>query len=134
MVSRPIATTRATQAALIGIPLCMGIFDRAEDTITAMYSPHLWFHDGMLSQEGEKTYWDRSLLYGLRGALPLETKMTFEKLRTYSEHRLWATMSPTLEASTEGAKRHLLQESALYCRIITEGLFPSRPFRSIHSR
>ncbi len=113
----------------IGIPLCMGIFDRTEDTIAAMYSPHLWFHDGMLSQEGEKTYWDRSLLYGLRGAFAAgETKMTFEKLRTYSEHRLLGDHVPyPFEAWPEGAKRHLSAESALYCRIITEGIFGLRP-------
>ncbi len=108
----------------IGIPLCMGILDRAEDTVAALYSDHLWFYDGMLCQEGESTYWDRSLLYGLRGALIAgNVEQTCKKLLFYTEHRLLGDHVPyPIEAWPEGDKRHLSAESALYCRVITEGI------------
>ena len=108
----------------IGIPLCMGILDRAEDTVAALYSDYLWFYDGMLCQEGESTYWDRSLLYGLRGALIAgNVEQTVEKLLFYTEHRLLGDHVPyPIEAWPEGNKRHLSAESALYCRVITEGI------------
>jgi hypothetical protein len=53
----------------ICIPLTMGIFDRAEGTVQAMFSPQLWTENGMLSAASDKIFWDRSTLYGLRGAL-----------------------------------------------------------------
>ena len=113
-----------TLRSWIGIPLCMGILNRAEDTVAALYSDYLWFHDGMLCEEGGTTYWDRSLLYGLRGAFAAgEVEQTFRKLLVYSRHRLLGDHVPyPIEAWPEGGKRHLSAESALYCRVITEGL------------
>ncbi len=123
-----------TLRSWIGIPLCMGILDRAEDTVRALYSDYLWFHDGMLCEEGDTTYWDRSLLYGLRGAFFAgEVEQTFRKLLTYSGHRLLGDHVPyPIEAWPEGGKRHLSAESALYCRVITEGLLGLVPM-SFHS-
>lgn len=119
----------------IGIPLCMGIFNRAEDTVNALYSDYLWFHDGMLTEEGSTTYWDRSLLYGLRGAFAsgVKAEQTLQKLLTYTEHRLLGDHVPyPIEAWPEGEKRHLSAESALYCRVITEGILGLEPV-SLHS-
>ena len=78
----------------------------------------------MLCEEGGTTYWDRSLLYGLRGAFAAgEVEQTFRKLLVYSRHRLLGDHVPyPIEAWPEGGKRHLSAESALYCRVITEGL------------
>ena len=51
----------------ICIPLTVGIFDRAQGTMDALFSPKLWTDQGLLTQEGSTTFWDRSTLYGLRG-------------------------------------------------------------------
>ena len=86
----------------ICIPLTVGIADRARGTIDALFSPRLWTENGMLTQAGTETFWDRSTLYALRGAY-------------------------AVEAWPEGNQRHLSAESALYARIYTEGLFGIRP-------
>lgn len=115
----------------IGIPLCMGIYDRADGTTDALFSPALWTGEGMLCAEGDKkgVTWDRSLLYAFRGvfAAGLGDVVT-DKLREYSRSRLLGEHVPyPVEAWPEGGKRHLSAESALYCRIVTEGLFGIDP-------
>ena len=51
----------------ICIPLTMDIFERAEGTADALLSDRLFGDDGVLSVEGETTFWDRSTLYAFRG-------------------------------------------------------------------
>lgn len=115
----------------IGIPLSMGIFDRAEGTARALFSPYLWTGDGMLSAEGDSkgVTWDRSALYAFRGLFASgETRMTLPRLASYSESRLLGEHVPyPVEAWPEGGRRQLSAESALYCRIFTEGLFGIKP-------
>lgn len=113
----------------ICIPLTMGIFERSKGTIDALYSPRLWTRDGMLTQAGSETFWDRSTLYALRGALMAgDTERTLGFLQYYSNTRLLGSHVPyAIEAWPEGNQRHLSAESALYARIITEGLFGIRP-------
>ena len=55
----------------IGIPLVMGIYDRAKGTCAALFSAHLWTGSGMQSAEGDSkgVTWDRSALYAFRGLL-----------------------------------------------------------------
>ncbi|MBS1857064.1 MAG: hypothetical protein JST11_16965 [Acidobacteria bacterium] len=115
--------------AWICVPLAMGIFDRKQGTIAALFSPALWTPDGLATQSGEKTFWDRATLYGLRGALAAgETARAMEFLTQYSSRRLLGDHVPyPVEAWPEGNQRHLAAESALYCRIFTEGLFGIRP-------
>jgi hypothetical protein len=55
--------------AWIATPLTVNIFDRKEGTIAALFSPKLWTADGLASLAGDKTFWDRSTLYALRGVL-----------------------------------------------------------------
>ncbi|MBR3432689.1 MAG: hypothetical protein IKH05_03970 [Bacteroidaceae bacterium] len=118
----------------ICIPLTMGIYDRAEGTLEAMFSPQLWTENGMLSQSGDKIFWDRSTLYGLRGAFAAGyADKALEYLQKFSNIRLLGEHVPyVVEAWPEGGQRHLSAESGLYCRIITEGLLGFRPtgFRS----
>lgn len=113
----------------ICIPICMGLMKRSEGTLAAMFSPYLWTENGMLSQEGDKTFWDRSTLYGLRGAfLAGDSNRAFQKLYEYSARRLLGEHVPyPVEAYPEGDQRHLSAESALYCRVITEGLLGIEP-------
>jgi hypothetical protein len=113
----------------ICIPLTMEIYDRAEGTIKALFSPRLWTDDGLLTQAGTETFWDRSTLYALRGVFAAgATEKGLEYLDTYSRRRLLGDHVPyAIEAWPEGSQRHLSAESGLYCRIYTEGLFGIRP-------
>lgn len=122
--------------AWITTPLTVDLFDRKQGTIEALFSPRLWTEDGLATQAGDKTFWDRSTLYGLRGALAAgETGKAMHFLEYYSERRLLGEHVPyPVEAYPEGNQRHLSAESGLYCRIFTEGMFGMRPagFRSFN--
>jgi len=113
----------------ICIPLTVGIFDRAEGTINALFSHQLWTEQGLLTQAGTKTFWDRSTLYGLRGVFAAGAIDRGLKFFTdYSNRRLLGDHVPyAVEAWPEGNQRHLSAESALYCRVVTEGVFGFRP-------
>lgn len=115
--------------AWICIPLTMQIYDRKKGTIDALFSPELWTEDGLASVAGDKTFWDRSTLYALRGVIAAgETKRGLDYLKYYSTRRLTGQHVPyPVEAYPEGNQRHLSAESALYCRIFTEGFFGIRP-------
>jgi hypothetical protein len=115
--------------AWICTPLTVDIFDRKEGTIAALFSPRLWTKDGLASQAGDKTFWDRSTLYALRGAFAAgATEKALGFLQYYSRRRLLGDHVPyPVEAYPEGNQRHLSAESGLYCRIYTEGIFGMRP-------
>ncbi len=113
----------------ICIPLTVDIFERKEGTIDALFSPRLWTANGLLTQAGTETFWDRSTLYALRGvyAAGARDKAT-EYMQRYSRQRLVGDHVPyPIEAWPEGNQRHLSAESGLYCRIVTEGIFGIRP-------
>lgn len=113
----------------ICIPLTVNILDRAQGTLDALFSDYLWHDDGLLTQQGDATYWDRSTLYAMRGAyIAGATERATQYLDYYSNRRLLGEHVPyPIEAFPEGSQRHLSAESGLYCRIITEGLFGIRP-------
>ena len=94
-----------------------------------MFSPRLWTENGLLTQAGSETFWDRSTLYALRGVYACgETEKATDYLKFYSSQRLLGEHVPyAIEAWPEGNQRHLSAESGLYCRIITEGMFGIRP-------
>ena len=113
----------------ICMPLCVGIYDRAEATMNAMFKSDLYTKDGLLTAQNSETFWDRSTLYAFRGgyAAGYPDFMTKE-LSYYSNRRLLGDHVPyPIEAWPEGSQRHLSAESGLYCRIITEGMFGIRP-------
>lgn len=118
-----------TLRAWITTPLTVDIFERKEGTVAALFSPRLWTEDGLASLAGNKTFWDRSTLYGLRGAFAAgETEKAISFLKYYSRRRLLGEHVPyAVEAYPEGNQRHLSAESGLYCRIFTEGMFGMRP-------
>jgi hypothetical protein len=118
-----------TLRAWITTPLTVDIFDRKQGTINALFSPRLWTEDGLASLAGNKTFWDRSTLYALRGVLAAgEKEKAMNFLQYYSRRRLLGEHVPyAVEAYPEGNQRHLSAESGLYCRIFTEGLFGMRP-------
>ena len=118
----------------ICIPLAMGIYDRAEAPLDALFSPEMFTENGILTQNGSKTFWDRATEYALLGALRAgETERALPRLQHMSRVRLLGEHVPyPIEAWPEGSQRHLSAESALYMRILTEGMFGIRPtgFRS----
>lgn len=113
----------------ICMPLTVGIYNRKDETIKALFSPNLWTKDGLLTESGSNTFWDRSTLYALRGVYACgATDKATEYLSYYSNQRLLGDHVPyAIEAWPEGNQRHLSAESGLYCRIVTEGMFGIRP-------
>lgn len=113
----------------ICMPLVMGIYTRAQGTVDALFSSRLWTDNGLLTQAGTETFWDRSTLYALRGTIAAgEVEKGIAFLKKYSQRRLLGDHVPyAIEAWPEGDQRHLSAESGLYCRIYTEGLFGIRP-------
>ena len=111
--------------AWIALPLALGINDRQRGTVDALLSPQLWSENGVLTEAGDKTFWDRATLYALRGLLKAgELERTMPYLRYYSGRRLLGDHVPyAVEAWPEGQQRHLSAESGLYARVVTEGLF-----------
>lgn len=118
-----------TLRAWICIPLTVNILERKNGTIDALFSSELWTEDGLASQAGDKTFWDRSTLYALRGVISAgDTRRGLDYLKYYSRRRLLGDHVPyPVEAFPEGNQRHLSAESGLYCRIFTEGFFGIRP-------
>ncbi len=115
--------------AWICLPLVMGIDERKDATIKALFSPLLWSANGILTESGSTTFWDRSTLYAFRGLFASgATDEGMKYFRYYSATRLLGEHVPyPVEAWPEGNQRHLSAESALYCRVVTEGLFGITP-------
>ena len=113
----------------ICMPLIVGLRERSEGTVRALLSPELLTDDGLLTEQGGATFWDRSTLYALRGIYNAGyADRATEMLHRYSQRRLLGDHVPyPIEAWPEGSQRHLSAESGLYCRIVTEGLFGIRP-------
>lgn len=109
----------------ICLPLVMGMNERRDATMKALLSPYLWTNNGILTAAGDHTFWDRSTLYAFRGLFFAgATDTTLKYLAYYTRQRLLGAHVPyPVEAWPEGDQRHLSAESALYCRVITEGLF-----------
>ncbi len=112
----------------ICLPLTMGIHDRKEGTIKALFTK-LWTPNGLAVQTGSNSYWDRSTLYALRGVFNAgETKLALQYLTNYTITRLLGEHVPyPVEAYPENQQAHLSAESALYGRIFTEGIFGILP-------
>jgi hypothetical protein len=123
-----------TLRAWICLPLCMGINTRAEGTLEAMLSDYLWTEEGMYTCERSDentsdTIWDRSTLYGMKCAfLSGAGERMVKPLLDYCHKRLLCDRVPyAVEAYPEGDKRHLSGESALFVRVITEGILGIMP-------
>lgn len=111
----------------ICLPLCMGIMERRDATIAALFSPHLWTADGLATEAGDTTFWDRSTLYGLRGVFQAgDTAHGLRFLTAYTRRRLLGDHVPYPVEEGSGG-RQLAAESGLYCLVFTEGLFGILP-------
>lgn len=112
----------------ICLPLVVGIDDRKEGTLDALFTK-LWTNNGVKVEhnptlEEPNLFWDRGTLYAFRGAFKAgAANRGLEKLHEYSKTRLLGFHVPyVVEAWPEGNMAHLSAESALYCRIYTEGI------------
>ncbi len=118
----------------ICLPLCVGIFDRKDATIEALFN-RLWSDNGVHVERNNPKkgvsdiFWDRGTLYALRGAFfSGETEHSYQRLLQFTQQRLLGDRVPyVVEASPEGAMAHLSAESGLYCRIFTEGIMGIEP-------
>jgi hypothetical protein len=115
--------------AWIALPLVMGFNERQQGTLAALLSPQLWSANGIYTESGDKTFWDRATLYAFRGIFAAgQTDTAMSYLKYYSRKRLLGEHVPfAVEAWPEGDQRHLSAESGLYARVITEGLFGIEP-------
>lgn len=113
----------------ICLPLTVGIYDRQKGTVDALTSDKLSRDGGIVTRSGEKTYWDRSALYAIKGLFSAqETSKAYAMLRDYTEARLKGEHAPyPREAYPEGNAAHLSAESGLYLRIFVEGILGYRP-------
>jgi len=118
-----------TLRSWICLPLVMGIFEKKDQTIQALLSKYLWTKNGILTESGSATFWDRSTLYAFRGLFYAgATDTSLRYFTYYSAMRLLGEHVPyAVEAWPEGDQRHLSAESGLYCRVVTEGLFGIEP-------
>ena len=116
------------------MPLIAGFQNRSEVTVRALLGKELMTENGLLTEQGSSTFWDRSTLYALRGIyIAGQADRATEFLSHYARRRLLGDHVPyPIEAWPEGSHRHLAAESGLFCRVITAGLFGIRPtgFRS----
>ena len=112
----------------ICLPLVVGIENRKEGTLHALFS-NLWTNNGIKVEDNPNMknpdlFWDRGTLYAFRGAFKAgAANRALEKLHIFSQTRLLGFHVPyVVEAWPEGNMAHLSAESALYCRIFTEGI------------
>ncbi|MDE5605439.1 MAG: hypothetical protein K2I73_07640, partial [Eubacterium sp.] len=112
----------------ICMPLTVEIFDRAEDTVRALFSSKLYYDGMMRSSSDHNTTWDRSLLFALRGTfLAGMAEKGIEETVNYCKNRLLGSHAPyPYEAYPEGNRAHLAAESLLFARVVTEGLLGLR--------
>ncbi|RMH04852.1 MAG: hypothetical protein D6702_02085 [Planctomycetota bacterium] len=113
----------------ICLPLVVGLRERAAGTLDALFSDRMWTEDGLRSIATDTTFWDRSTLYGLRGAYAAgDTARATRFFRAFLRRRLLGEHVPyAVEAWPEGDQRQLSAESALLGRVVTEGLFGLEP-------
>lgn len=122
-------SNRSSHRSWICLPLTVGILERKDETINALLSNKLYKNGGFLTRSGDKTYWDRSALYAIRGLFySNEADKALDVLENYSKERLLGCHPPyPVEAFPEGNSAQLSAESALYLRIFTEGVLGYRP-------
>ena len=105
------------------LPAYMKIFNRKDDSLKAV-SDLLWMGGSCLSVEKENIVWDRSAIFFMTALFRAgKEEEAFSKLVDFSETRLLGERVPyAVEAYPENDMRQISAESALYCRIITDGL------------
>jgi len=127
-----------TLRSWICLPLVMGLHQRKAGTLDALFSK-LWTDNGVRTeltavQDKQEVLWDRGTLYAFRGAFKAgAADQALEKLQSFSKTRLTGFHVPyVVEAWPENNMAHVSAESALYCRVFTEGILGLQP-KGFHS-
>jgi hypothetical protein len=108
------------------MPLTVGLDQRAAGTTRALLSPAMLTEEGIRTQAGAPTVWDRTTLYALKGMiLTGHGAEALPVLLRYSHRRLLGDHVP-YPWECELGQVHLAAESALFCRLVVEGLFGVR--------
>jgi hypothetical protein len=122
-----------TLRSWICLPLVVGLTQRKDGTLDALFDK-LWSANGVLTEltpgtGSPQVFWDRGSLYAFRGAFKAgASDRALERLTSYSTTRLTGFRVPyAVEAWPENGMAHLSAESALYCRIFTEGIIGLEP-------
>ncbi|MBO3269243.1 hypothetical protein [Hymenobacter defluvii] len=122
-----------TLRSWICLPLVVGLTQRKAGTLDALFGK-LWSANGVLTErkpgtDSPQVFWDRGSLYAFRGAFKAgAADRALERLMSYSTTRLTGFRVPyAVEAWPENGMAHLSAESALYCRIFTEGILGLEP-------
>jgi hypothetical protein len=122
-----------TLRSWICLPLVVGLTSRKTGTLDALFDK-LWSANGVLTELKSGTssppvFWDRGTLYAFRGAFKAgAADRALERLLSYSTTRLTGFRVPyAVEAWPENGMAHLSAESALYCRLFTEGILGLEP-------
>ncbi|OGX91307.1 six-hairpin glycosidase-like protein [Hymenobacter coccineus] len=122
-----------TLRSWICLPLVVGLTPRKAGTLDALFGK-LWSANGVLTEltpgaSSSPVFWDRGTLYAFRGAFKAgAADRALERLRSYSTTRLTGFRVPyAVEAWPENGMAHLSAESALYCRLFTEGILGLEP-------
>jgi hypothetical protein len=123
----------STLRSWICLPLVVGLTARKAGTLAALFD-NLWSANGVLTElkpgaGSPQVFWDRGSLYAFRGAFKAgASDRALERLISYSTTRLTGFRVPyAVEAWPENGMAHLSAESALYCRIFTEGVLGLEP-------
>jgi hypothetical protein len=122
-----------TLRSWICLPLVVGLTPRRAGTLDALFEK-LWSANGVLTElkpgtKAPPVFWDRGTLYAFRGAFKAgAADRALERLMSYSATRLTGFRVPyAVEAWPENGMAHLSAESALYCRLFTEGILGIEP-------
>ena len=109
--------------AWICLPPYMGIKSRADGALNAI-GRLLWENGSLKTTENENVVWDRSALYYIAALFRAgRADEAWARLKETAATRLLGERAPyVVEAYPENGMRHLSGESALFCRIITDGL------------
>lgn len=105
------------------MPLYMKFNHNVDGTVDSI-EDHLYSEGSLRSTMGEEILWDRSTLYYIAALFRSGyTYLGYTRLLEYSKKRLLADRVPyPVEAYPEYKMRHLSGESALYARIIIDGI------------
>lgn len=111
----------------ICLPLAMGIYDRANATRDAILSDKLWSEHGLKVVSDNENVWERETLYAIRGLfLAGFVEEAAIKLDEISRRYTSGDSAPYVVEQSPSFTQ-LAAESALFARIITEGLFGIEP-------
>ena len=105
-----------TLRSWICMPLIVGLYDRAEGTVAALLGPELRTEDGLLTEQGSTTFWDRATLYALRGVFQAGyTEQALEWLKSQgvqdAERKLTEAGGMPLAVFDEDARFRLADET-----------------------